>query len=198
MQLIFCFAEYLWHWCRVGDTKRPLSFHVLLNAFGAVGIFHVPHVQHTAAVQKLVIFNHPGWADPALMLYMFAPSGVSRDANSKIPVIGTIIKSFQNIHVPSGGRHVPTSTGPSSPLAPQSTTSLIGQRCALAPVALTYSTHQWNPSGAVTPPHVKRSDHLLGRPLQYLPSVSGLSTHLRCSYALSASAAFRNCMRVAI
>lgn len=89
-------------------------------------------------VQKLVVFNHPSWADTAIMLYLFAPSGVSRASNSKIPVIGTIINSFQNIFVPSGGRNASGSDSLASPLAPQSTTSLIGERCTQYSSALPY------------------------------------------------------------
>ena len=97
------------------------------------------HVDHTACVQKLVVFNHSSWADSAIMLYLFAPSGVSRAANSRIPVVGTIINSFQNIYVQSGERSAQSSdsSGLSSPLAPQSTTSLIGERCALFSVLWT-------------------------------------------------------------
>ena len=52
-------------------------------------------------MQKVIVFNHPSWVDSILLLYLFAPSGVSREANLHIPVVGRIIWSFQNIYVPS-------------------------------------------------------------------------------------------------
>lgn len=41
------------------------------------------------------------WVDSIIMMWLCAPSGVSKDANADIPLIGTCIKGYQNIYVPS-------------------------------------------------------------------------------------------------
>lgn len=78
-------------------------------------------------VQKLLVFNHPSWVDSVLLLAFFAPSGVSREANLRIPVIGLIIRSFQNIYTHS---RPAASDAAAAPLAPPSTTEQIARRCA--------------------------------------------------------------------
>ncbi len=46
------------------------------------------------------IFNHTAWVDAILLMWLFAPSGVSLQNNAKLPVVGTCIRAFQNIYVP--------------------------------------------------------------------------------------------------
>jgi 1-acyl-sn-glycerol-3-phosphate acyltransferase len=46
------------------------------------------------------IFNHTAWIDAILLMWLFAPSGVSLANNANLPVVGTCIKAFQNIYVP--------------------------------------------------------------------------------------------------
>lgn len=35
-------------------------------------------------------------------MHIFAPSGVSKASNAHLPLIGPVIRSFQNIYVPEG------------------------------------------------------------------------------------------------
>lgn len=49
---------------------------------------------------QLGIFNHSSWVDAIVMMWLFAPSGVSRASNATIPVVGTCIAPFQNIYIP--------------------------------------------------------------------------------------------------
>lgn len=51
---------------------------------------------------QLGIFNHITWVDAIAMMYLFAPSGVSKESNAHLPLIGTCIKAYQNIYVPRG------------------------------------------------------------------------------------------------
>lgn len=82
-------------------------------------------------MQRVLVFNHPSWVDSIILLFLFAPSGVSRDANLKIPVVGRIIYSFQNIYVPSPRAQPQRSEALDEVLvAPKSTTELILDRCA--------------------------------------------------------------------
>jgi 1-acyl-sn-glycerol-3-phosphate acyltransferase len=85
-------------------------------------------------VQKIIVFNHPSWVDSIILLYLFAPSGVSREANLHIPLIGRIIWSFQNIYVPAKQPvRQQASEALEAPLvqpATQTTTQQIAQRCA--------------------------------------------------------------------
>jgi len=59
---------------------------------------HIRAAQHAGV--KLLMFNHSSWVDTVVLLFLFTPSGVSRAANARIPVVGTCIRSFQNIEVP--------------------------------------------------------------------------------------------------
>ena len=45
------------------------------------------------------VFNHSAWVDAVLLMWLFAPSGVSLSDNADIPIVGTCIKAFQNIYV---------------------------------------------------------------------------------------------------
>lgn len=40
------------------------------------------------------------------MLHLFAPSGVSKASNARMPLIGPAIRSCENIYVPEGGGRV--------------------------------------------------------------------------------------------
>eukprot|EP01023_Acetabularia_acetabulum_P021735 TRINITY_DN2146_c1_g1_i1.p1 TRINITY_DN2146_c1_g1~~TRINITY_DN2146_c1_g1_i1.p1 ORF type:complete len:375 (-),score=43.11 TRINITY_DN2146_c1_g1_i1:302-1426(-) len=46
------------------------------------------------------VFNHVSFIDSIIILGLFAPSGVSKMGNTKIPLVGWIIRAFQNIYVP--------------------------------------------------------------------------------------------------
>ncbi|KAK9807513.1 hypothetical protein WJX72_001238 [[Myrmecia] bisecta] len=60
------------------------------------------NVKKAEEVGALGVFNHISWADPITMMWLFAPSGVSKADNATIPLIGTCIRSYQNIWVPRG------------------------------------------------------------------------------------------------
>jgi 1-acyl-sn-glycerol-3-phosphate acyltransferase len=45
------------------------------------------------------VFNHTAWVDAVALMYLFAPSGVSKESNAHLPLVGTCIRSFQNIYV---------------------------------------------------------------------------------------------------
>ncbi|CAL8471402.1 g10944 [Coccomyxa elongata] len=48
------------------------------------------------------LFNHSSWVDAVLIMFLFAPSGVSKESNAHLPLIGMCIRSFQNIYVSRG------------------------------------------------------------------------------------------------
>ena len=48
---------------------------------------------------QLGVFNHTAWVDAVALMYLFAPSGVSKESNARLPLVGTCIRSFQNIYV---------------------------------------------------------------------------------------------------
>ena len=48
---------------------------------------------------QLGVFNHTAWVDAVVLMYLFAPSGVSKESNAHLPLVGTCIRSFQNIYV---------------------------------------------------------------------------------------------------
>eukprot|EP00892_Ulva_mutabilis_P005918 jgi/Ulvmu1/3699/UM170_0005.1 len=77
---------------------------------------------------KLIIFNHPSWVDSVLLLALFAPSGVSRHANLKIPIVGTIIRSFQNIYTNMKLPPQESADAAAAPLVAPTTTQQISQR----------------------------------------------------------------------
>eukprot|EP00891_Asterochloris_glomerata_P008361 jgi/Astpho2/8361/e_gw1.00122.122.1_t len=59
--------------------------------------------QNFARAEKLgaiCTFNHSSWVDAMLIMWLFAPSGVSKADNADIPLVGTCIKAYQNIYVP--------------------------------------------------------------------------------------------------
>ena len=60
---------------------------------------------------QLCLFNHSSWVDAILMMWLFAPSGVSKESNANLPLIGTCIKAFQNIYIPRLGSK-PTGSSP--------------------------------------------------------------------------------------
>ena len=63
---------------------------------------------------QLGLFNHSSWVDAVVMMWLFAPSGVSKESNAHLPLIGTCIKAFQNIYVPRGkAAKTPTISGKS-------------------------------------------------------------------------------------
>ena len=48
---------------------------------------------------QIGVFNHTAWVDGVALMYLFAPSGVSKESNAHLPLVGTCIRSFQNIYV---------------------------------------------------------------------------------------------------
>ena len=48
---------------------------------------------------QIGVFNHTSWVDAVVLMYLFAPSGVSKESNAHMPLVGTCIRSFQNIYV---------------------------------------------------------------------------------------------------
>ena len=48
---------------------------------------------------QIGLFNHTAWVDAVALMYLFAPSGVSKESNAHLPLVGTCIRSFQNIYV---------------------------------------------------------------------------------------------------
>jgi len=48
---------------------------------------------------QIGVFNHTSWVDAVAVMYLFAPSGVSKESNAHLPLVGTCIRSFQNIYV---------------------------------------------------------------------------------------------------
>ena len=48
---------------------------------------------------QIGLFNHTSWVDAIVIMWLFAPSGVSKASNADIPLIGTCIRGYQNIYV---------------------------------------------------------------------------------------------------
>ena len=93
-------------------------------------IYNRAVVSAFVAVQQLLVFNHPSWVDSILLLAFFAPSGVSRESNLKIPIVGRIIRSFQNIYTHAKPAPQEAAGGVAAPLVARTTTQQISQRCA--------------------------------------------------------------------
>lgn len=60
------------------------------------------------------IFNHSSWVDAIIMMWLFAPSGVSLASNANLPLVGTCIRAFQNIYVPRASHGTAANTDPAS------------------------------------------------------------------------------------
>lgn len=58
------------------------------------------NIRRGADVRAMIVFNHAAFADSAIMMYMFAPSGVAKATLTQIPLLGTCISAYQNIYVP--------------------------------------------------------------------------------------------------
>ncbi|KAG2433324.1 hypothetical protein HXX76_008390 [Chlamydomonas incerta] len=59
--------------------------------------------QHLAAALQLRavgVFNHASWVDAFLLVWLMAPSGVSKADNAQLPVIGTAIRAMQTVFIP--------------------------------------------------------------------------------------------------
>jgi 1-acyl-sn-glycerol-3-phosphate acyltransferase len=52
-----------------------------------------------ADIAQIGLFNHTSWVDAIAIMYLFAPSGVSKESNARLPIVGVCIRSFQNIYV---------------------------------------------------------------------------------------------------
>ena len=48
---------------------------------------------------QIGLFNHTSWVDAIVIMWLFAPSGVSKASNADIPLVGTCIRGYQNIYV---------------------------------------------------------------------------------------------------
>ncbi|KAK9866278.1 hypothetical protein WJX84_006341 [Apatococcus fuscideae] len=75
-----------------GFILLMLGFHIKVTGW--------KNVAEARRVRALGLFNHSSWVDAIAMMWLFAPSGVSRASNADIPVVGTCIRSFQNIYIP--------------------------------------------------------------------------------------------------
>lgn len=54
----------------------------------------------TSTHLQILIFNHSSYLDGVVLMHLFAPSGVSKASNAHLPLVGRVIRSFQNIYVP--------------------------------------------------------------------------------------------------
>ncbi|KXZ46933.1 hypothetical protein GPECTOR_39g427 [Gonium pectorale] len=50
--------------------------------------------------RAVAIFNHVSWVDAFLMVWLMAPSGVSKASNADLPVLKHAIRALQNVFIP--------------------------------------------------------------------------------------------------
>lgn len=92
-------SELMPHFCQLMQREpQPLGW--LQKEAAASRKDHRHMVCRCLCGMQLGIFNHSSWVDALAMLWLFAPSGVSRASNATIPVVGTCIQPFQNIYIP--------------------------------------------------------------------------------------------------
>ncbi|GLI63753.1 hypothetical protein VaNZ11_006826 [Volvox africanus] len=48
----------------------------------------------------VAIFNHVSWIDAFVLVWLMAPSGVSKESNGRIPVIGQAVRAMQTVYIP--------------------------------------------------------------------------------------------------
>lgn len=49
---------------------------------------------------QIMLFNHISYLDSFGLVGLCAPSGVSKESNAGIPVLGRCVRALQNIYVP--------------------------------------------------------------------------------------------------
>ena len=91
-------------------TKSTHQFHTPIPHTNSTHQFHTPiphtnptHQFYTPTTVQIIVFNHTSYLDSVVMMHLFAPSGVSKASNAHLPLVGPVIRSFQNIYVPEGG-----------------------------------------------------------------------------------------------
>lgn len=91
---------------------------------------------------QIAAFNHTSYVDAPAIMWLLAPSGVSKASNANLPILGTCIKAYQNIYVPRESidtkKVAATTADPTGPKpAPSAPISkLIADRCARPLVCL--------------------------------------------------------------
>lgn len=80
---------------------------------------------HMLCCSQIGLFNHSSWVDAVLIMFLFAPSGVSKESNAHLPLIGICIRSFQNIYVSRGSIE-----GEKRKAGIESVSDKIAKRCA--------------------------------------------------------------------
>lgn len=107
------------------DLTQPLTWWrrrlvVIASSFALIVLWSLGYrmkwrglhnIRRGADLRALIIFNHVAFADSAILMYLFAPSGVAKATLTEIPLLGTCITGFQNIYVP---RESASSNGDSS------------------------------------------------------------------------------------
>ncbi|GLC72510.1 hypothetical protein PLESTF_001258800 [Pleodorina starrii] len=48
----------------------------------------------------VAVFNHVSWVDAFIVVWLMAPSGVSKESNGRIPVIGQAVRALQTVYIP--------------------------------------------------------------------------------------------------
>ncbi len=73
--------------------------HIKPHAGAATAVLPQHFRMHVGCCAQIGLFNHSSWVDAVLIMFLFAPSGVSKESNAHLPLIGMCIRSFQNIYV---------------------------------------------------------------------------------------------------
>ncbi|GIL87534.1 hypothetical protein Vretimale_14747 [Volvox reticuliferus] len=48
----------------------------------------------------VAVFNHVSWIDAFVLVWLMAPSGVSKESNGRIPIIGQAVRALQTVYIP--------------------------------------------------------------------------------------------------
>jgi hypothetical protein len=82
---------------------------------------------------QIGLFNHTSWVDAIAIMWLFAPSGVSKASNADIPLIGTCIRGYQNIYVSRAS--IENAKGRGAANGGESVSQKIAKRCPVFAVA---------------------------------------------------------------
>ncbi|PNW78002.1 hypothetical protein CHLRE_10g460350v5 [Chlamydomonas reinhardtii] len=58
------------------------------------------HLQQALQLGAVGVFNHASWVDAFLLVWLMAPSGVSKADNAQLPVIGSAVRALQTVFIP--------------------------------------------------------------------------------------------------
>ncbi|EFJ39592.1 hypothetical protein VOLCADRAFT_100782 [Volvox carteri f. nagariensis] len=48
----------------------------------------------------VAVFNHVSWVDAFVLVWLMAPSGISKESNSRLPVLSQAVRALQTVYIP--------------------------------------------------------------------------------------------------